>query len=559
MIPPLSYIVGGVADMSRRNVIALMSALAIGLTLAGCGNRDAGSATRNASPEMAHIRHYLSFVDEKADTVDPQCTSGYYTVALNVFDRLVEVRANADGSTEIVPSLAESWDVSPDGLSYHFKLHEGVTFSNGAALTASDVGYTLTRMLTHPNSNSRDIAIGLQGAEAVRDGAAETLSGFHADGDYDFTLTLSSPYAAFLACLSTPGASILDEDTTREAGDRFGHDPAWTVGTGPFVFRNWNEDGGMVLDANPKCWSGAPRCEGLNILAVPDSEAQRLLFEKGELDILDMDNMGVDAEYFFHGDIYQDLLVQGTRVGIAYIALNENIEPLNDIRVRKALQLALNRQTLLDAAYSGRGAVENGIFPRGLIGHNPDLEPIPYDPSAAKALLKEAGLESGFDINFTLTDNAGEATEELVSLISAMWRSIGVRVNVRTVTEDEYYAKRRRGEVACYTATWSADFNDPDNFIYTFFGSPENTLGRSLCYGDREIMDRVRDARAIVDTDARLAEYQALERKIVQEDAAWIPLFSKQHWFVVNRRVDGFKVSWNGWSSNSYRNVAVTE
>ena len=544
--------------MRMHRLIGFVTALAMCIGLAGCGREEAGSASpQSAAQAQADISSYLSFADEKPDTVDPQCTSGYYTIALNVFDRLVEVQSNEDGTTEIVPSLAERWEISPDGLTYHFKLHEGVKFSNGEALTASDVGYTLRRLLTHPQSSNHDIAIGIAGASALRAGEADTLAGFHADGDYDFTLTLDAPYAAFLACLSTPGASILDEKTTEEAGERFGQTTEWTIGTGSFVIREWNADGSMVLDANQACWAGPPPCPGLYIRVVPDSEAQRLMFEKGELDIIDLDNMGADAEYFFHGDIYQPLLAKGNRVGISYIALNESIEPLNDVRVRRALQLALNRQTLLDAAYSGRGTLENGIFPHGLIGHNPDLASIPYSLADARALLDAAGLEDGFSLTITLADNAGQSYEELVALVASMWRYIGVRVNVDTVSEDEFIARRKRGEVACYTSTWSADFNDPDNFIYTFFGSEENTKGRSLCYGDPAVIERVQNARAIVDDNARITEYQALERKIVQEDAAWIPLFSKQHIFVASSRVEGFRVSWNGWSSNNYRNVSV--
>ena len=247
--------------------------------------------------------------------------------------------------------------------------------------------YTLNRLLTHPNSVNQDVAAGILGADRLQSRRASSLEGFHYISDNAFSLTLEQPYAAFLACLSTPGASILDEETTKEAGDRFGQDPAWTIGTGPFVFRQWRPGAEMILDANPDCWSGPPRCAGLDMKIVSDPEAQRLLFENGELDILDLDNMGSDAEYFIHGDIYQNLLVQGPRVGITYVALNESVEPLNDVRVRRALQLALNRKILLDASFSGRGAVENGIFPRGLIGHNPDLPAIPYDPEEALRLL----------------------------------------------------------------------------------------------------------------------------------------------------------------------------
>ena len=112
----------------------------------------------------------------------------------------------------------------------------------------------------------------IQGAEALHNGKASDLAGFHEESDHDFSITLSQPYAAFLACLSTPGASVLDEESTVEAGDRFGRDPEYTIGTGPFIFRRWNRGVDMVLEANRECWSGAPRSEGLLIQAGGRSE-----------------------------------------------------------------------------------------------------------------------------------------------------------------------------------------------------------------------------------------------------------------------------------------------
>lgn len=508
--------------------------------------------------DFINTDNFLKLATDNPDIIDPQCTSEYYTIALNVFDRLVEVQADAEhGSSEIVPSLAESWEISPDGLTYTFHLREGVTFSDGSPLTASDVGFTFRRLLTHPKACNQDIAVAILGAEELMRGEADSLAGFQAYGDYDFSFTLTQPYAAFLACLSTPGASILDEQSTSAAGDAFGQDPKQTIGTGAFVLEEWKPGLRMLLSANADCWAGAPRCAGLDIQLVSDFEAQRLLFERGELDILDLDNMGSEAEFFVHGDIYQDKLRKGTRVGISYIALNASVEPLGDVRVRRALQLALNRQLLLDAVYSGRGTLENGIFPRGLIGFNPNLPEIPYDPAEAVRLLAEAGYPDGFSLSISYPDDATVSLRDLITLVASMWREIGVRPVLLEVSKDDYLTQRKSGQMACYSSTWSADFNDPDNFIYTFFGTEANTFSRSLCYADSDVIQRVQAVRAIVDDETRIKEYQDLERKIVQEDAAWIPLFSKEHIFVVSDRVDGFRVSWNGWSSNSYRDVAV--
>jgi ABC-type transport system substrate-binding protein len=315
----------------------------------------------------------------------------------------------------------------------------------------------------------------------------------------------------------------------------------------------------MLLTANRDCWEGAPKCEGLDLRFITDQEEARMLFENGELDILDLDEVGNSAEFFIHGDIYQPLLRQGPRVGIAYVALNEAIEPLDDVRVRRAMQLALDRDSIMRVACNGRGSVENGILPRGLIGHNPVLPEIPFDQEWAKRLLTEAGFEAGFELPMVMPDTANQSMRDVMNLLIFMWRRVGIYARVAYVSEEEFIEQRSAGQIACYAATWSADFNDPDNFMYTFFGSQANTRRHGLCYGNAGEMARVASARSIVNEADRVAEYQALEQAIIQQDAAWIPLYSRQHYFAVSKRVDGFRVSWNGWSSNRYSDVAVLE
>lgn len=549
-----------------KKLLSLTLALCLLLAcLAGCGNE--GSAVSSAvsaaepaaSGETAAAANdsYLKIAVSTPDIVDPQCTTEYYVVALNIFDRLVEVKANGDGTSEIVPSLAKSWDISDDGLTYTFQLEEGVKYSNGADLTASDVLYTIRRMLTYDKAVNSDVYDIIEGAADLKEGKTQELSGFEQVSDYEFKITLSAPYAAFLACLTTPGASILDEETTEKAGDQFGIDPAVTIGTGPFIFDSWELNAEMVLKANPNCWSGAPKCDGISMKDIPDESTQRMMFENGELDILDLDNAASQMDYFLNSADYQDQIVSGPRVGVHYICLNEGFEPLDNVKVRKALQMSLDRQAMLDALYSGKGALEHGIFPHGLIGYNASLPEIPYDVEQAKSLLKEAGYENGFDMELCYSSDVGQSTKDLLEIIAAQWGEIGVTVKVTEIDEGSFLDKRAAGEIMSYKNDWSADFNDPDNFIYSFFGTTDNVTRRGFGYTNQEAIDRVAAARAIVDEDERIAEYQALEKLIIQEDAAWIPLFSREHLFVVNPRVQGFTVSWNGWSDNYYRNVSV--
>jgi len=494
-------------------------------------------------------------VEDEPDTVDFQCTSIYYTIAQNVFNRLVEMENDEEGGIRILPSLAESWEVSEDGRCYTFRLRPGVNFSNGCPLTSADVEYTLKRLLTHPESCNRDIADEILGADALMNGESDELEGFRIIDDLSFSITLEQPFEAFLACLSMPGASILDRKTTEAAGDLFGKDPAWTVGTGSYILTEWEAGEGMILTANRDCWEGAPKNDGLDLRFMSDPEEVRMAFEDGVLDVLDLDEVGNSIEFFIHGDIYQERLYKVQRIGIHYVALNESVSPLDDARIRKALQLALNRTTLLDAIYAGRGTLENGIYPHGLYGFNPELPEIPYDPEAAKYLLAQAGYSEGFELTLSVNASGTVWDRSMMKLVASMWEKIGVKTTVEVLEESEFMKLRKSGKLACYGALWTADFNDPDNFVYTFFGNRENTTFRSLCYGREEIMKRVREARTIPDAEERLKEYRELERIIVQEDAAWIPLFSRMRYYVASERIDGIRSSWNGSVKNRYCDI----
>ena len=526
--------------MKQRSIAMILAALMLTApALCSCSYSAAGKPGPDTSS-------YISIVWEEPDTTDFQCTTIFYDSTYCVYDRLVDTGVNHAGSVETKPSLARTWEVSPDGLVYTFHLREGVKFSNGADLTSSDVEYTLTRLLTNPDSQNREIARCIKGAEALEKGEAKTLEGFREISDLDFSITLEEPFEAFLACLSMPGASILDKETTEEAGDSFGHDIEHTIGTGSFILTEWTPGKGMTFVANRDCWKGAPGSDGLNISFEQDSATMRRMFDEGDLDVLDLDNLDNAADYYLYGDIYQDRLHTAQQVSITYVALNESIAPLNDVRVRHAMQFALDRDMLLEVVYDGEGTVEDGIFPRGLYGYNPGLEKIPYDIDLAKALLAQAGYPNGFDITISVRPESTQREIKLIRMIVEMWGKAGINAEISVIEYSEFMDQRKKGELACYVATWIADFNDPDNFIYTFFGDDKNTTGRSLCYPDEEIMARVRDARTITDPDRRIEEYRALEKKIIQEDAAWVPLFSRKKIYVTSERMDNFVCAWTG-------------
>ncbi len=540
-------------------LFCMISALFCCASCSNAANTNKPASQETNADSSIDISSFLVSVLDEPETLDFQCTTIDYTIGLNCFNRLVEMQEGKDGSIGVVPSLAKSWDVSDDGRVYTFHLRDDVTFSNGSPLTSSDVLYSFTRLLTHPKSCNRDIVQDIEGAKELESGDADYLEGFRVSDDYNFSIALHQPFSAFLACLCMPGASILDQETTELAGDRFGQEPQSTVGTGPFVLQSWKTGTDMVLTANPSYWEGVPDLKGLHLRFVNHPETLRKMFDDGELDVLNLDDLGNLSEFFMHGDVYAKYLRDAQHIGIDYIALNESIKPLDDVRVRKALQLALDRQTLLEAVYAGEGKVENGIYPHGLLGFNPNLEPIPYDEEQAKSLLVEAGYADGLDLVVSLRATTTERQRELMDMVKAMWEKVGARTSIEVLSESEFMSQRKSGKLACYTATWAADYDDPDNFVYTFFGSKENTTNRSLCYTNEDVMKRVRAARSIVDEKERIKEYDDLERIIVHDDAAWIPLFSKTRHYVISDRLQNFTVSWNGWFETSYKYMSIKD
>ena len=555
----------------KKFACAALSAALLASMLAACGgsasstpaasSADAASdtgASSSAAAAAAEDGTLRVALNTDIQTMDVHKTNNDYMVPLNVFDRLFEIKTNADGSTELVKSLVEDYTVSDDGLTYNFTLRSGLVFSDGTPLTANDVKYTFTRMLALPDSVQTDYAASIAGADAVMDGTATELEGITVIDDTHFTVTLSEPFAGFLYELATASCSIMSEKNVEEAGDQFGLDCSKTIGSGPYVVTSWTRDSSIVLDANPNYWGEKPTVQHVVISIVPDSSTMSMMFQNGELDILDCDYIDAAVVNSTYKTQYADDIVTSSRLGTTYMALNENVEPLNDVNVRKAIQMAIDRQTILDTVYNGDGTLVDGIYPKGLIGFTDDNQGwLSYDPEQAKSLLAEAGYADGFTMEIAADNSSSDSTLLVIQIVQQYLAQVGITAEIKSYDPASWLDLRKSGDMVSFVSSWTADYNDPDNFIYTFFGTPEKSKVRSLNYFNTDAMSRVAAARGIVDDDERLAEYAALEKQIVEEDAAWVPMFSRSHLFVKGDRIASFTPHWAGYSDTQYINVTL--
>lgn len=534
-----------------------VTALITALCLAGCGTgakegQDASSQAGAAqSGQTQNTDDGLLRIAANADivTMDVHKTSNDYLVPMNVFDTLMAMEKKDDGSLDLVNSLAESYDISEDGKTYHFTLRDGVVFSDGTPLTAQDVKFTFERMLTLPDSAQSDYAIAIEGAQDLMDGKTDTLKGITVEDDRNLSITLTAPFAGFLPSLATPSTCILSEKIVTDAGDDFGIVPEKTIGTGPYIIKEWTRGSGLKFEFNPKYWGDEPSVKRVEV-TVMEPQTMNMAFQKGDLDILDclfLDSAIVNSTY--KSDKYKDNIVSIDRLGLNFLMLNENIEPLGNVQVRKAVQRAIDRGSILASIYDGDGKLEDGIFPTGCSGYCKDNQGwLKYDPEEAKKLLADAGYGDGFDLELYLDTSATESVKNAVQVIAQNLNDVGIRATISSMDHASFLDLRNSGEMPSYLALWLLDFNDPDNIIYPFFGSRDNTRVRSNNYSDDSVISRINAAKTIVDDKERYDEYAALEKKLVQEDAVWVPMFSIKHLFAVSDRVEQFTPHWAGWS-----------
>ncbi len=536
-----------------KRFFALLLTLTLICGLAACGAKTSTDTAASGSVEAGLLRVAALY---DITTMDVAQTTDNYMVPMNVFDRLFEVEVQSDGSSKVVPSLCTDYTVSDDGLTYTFALRDGVVFSNGSALTASDVQYTFERLLTAGGVND-DIPLEVKGGEALKNGEADTLEGFKVIDDTHFAITLADANAGFVAELTGPAVSIVDAETMKTVKE-FGKSCADTIGTGPYVVTEWVPNDHYTLVYNEKYWGEKPTVTKVIVSIVPDASTQNLMYQKGELDMIDLESLDSSIVQSTYKTTYAAKLVTAPRVGLTYLAMNENNKFLSDVNVRKAVQKAIDVDTIIKTVYSGDAVAEAGIIPTGVWGHNDGLSRIAYDPDGAKALLQKAGYSDG-QVKFELAmdSSASSSTQLVYQIVLEQLKAVGIAAEIKSYDESSWLDLRKSGEMDAFIANWTMDYNDPANIMYTFFGSAEKTGLRSINYADAEVMARVAAASAITDDDARMAEYQALEKTIVSDDAAWVPLFENTHLFALGDRVSAFTPYWAGYSNFYAKDVTL--
>lgn len=497
-----------------------------------------------ASPEGFDIVQYTAAVTADAS-------------AETLFDRLIRF---VPGSTELEPGLAQSWQVSDDGLSYTLQLRHGVKFHRSKTFTpsrdfnADDVLWSFQRQLDPQHPWHALSPRGFPYFESMALG--DLIERIEKLDDHQVRFVLRHPEAPFLADLAMGFASIYSAEYAAQllaAGtpEKLNSEP---IGTGPFIFERYAKDAQIRFRGNPDYWDGAPPMDRLIFAITPDPNVRQQKLKAGDCQI---------AVYPRPTDIAQlksepELKVlELDSLMVAYIALNVRHPPLDDPRVRQAINLAFDKPAYLRAQF-GEGNASPAVapYPPTLWGQDETLAGWPYDPQRARQLLAEAGHADGFRLSIWTRPGGGPTNPNPgigAQMLQADLAAIGVQAEVRVFEWGELIKRAKNGEHDLVFMGWSGDNGDPDNFLTPNLScaaakSGENQAG--WCNAEFDAL--IARARGLNDQAQRAALYrQALG--IFTQQAPWLPLAYPKQFAVQRRDVQGFVLSPLG--SNNYAKV----
>ncbi len=477
----------------------------------------------------------------------------------NLYNRLVEFDR---GTTTIVPALAESWEVSDDGLEYTFKLRDGVklhsteNFTPTRDFNADDVVYSFERQLNpdHPDHK----ASGGTYEYFISMDMPNILKSIDKVDDKTVKFVLNRPEAPFIANMGMDFASILSAeyaDKMRAAGssEKVDLEP---VGTGPFQLVDYQKDAVIRYKAHPDYWAGKAPIDNLIYAITPDASVRYQKLKAGECHVMPYPNPA-DLEAMQADDTIKVLEQEGLNVG--YLAFNVEKPPFDDKRVRKALNMAVNKDAIIDVVFQGAGKAAKNPLPPTIWSYHDGVADYPYDPEAAKKLLEEAGVSNlktniwAMPVQRPYNPNARRMAE----MIQADWAKVGVDAEVVSFEWGEYLKRSKNGEHDTVLLGWTGDNGDPDNFLFVLLGceAAKNGANRAR-WCNKEFNDLLLEAKATPNMEARTKLYEQAQ-EIFKEEAPWVTIAHSVVFKPVRNEVDDFRIDPLG--GHVFYGVDITE
>ncbi len=463
-----------------------------------------------------------------------------------IFNRLVEFK---EGSTEIEPGLAESWEVSDDGLTYTFKLRQGVKFHSNKDFTptrdfnADDVVFTFERQWKPDHPFHKVSGGSYEYFNSMSMGDA--LKSIEKVDDQTVRFVLTEPNAPMLANLGMDFASISSQEyyeAMQKAGTPEKAD-LQAIGTGPFMLVDYQKDAVIRYKANADYWKGKPKIDDLVFAITPDASVRYAKLKSGECHLMPYPNpadiaaMKQDAELRVEEQ-------EGLNVG--YLGLNVEHPPLEKKEVRQAINYAINRDAILEAVYQGAGKKAKNPIPPTIWSYNEATKDYDYNPDKAKELLKAAGVQTPLKLTLwamPVQRPYNPNAKLMAELMQADLKKVGIEAQITTFEWGEYLERSKKGDHDMVLLGWTGDNGDPDNFLQVLLGCSAAKDGTNRARWCNEEFEKLtQDAKKTADIAERTKLYEE-SQLVFKEDAPWVTIAHSVVFKPMRKEVEGFKIS----------------
>ncbi len=462
-----------------------------------------------------------------------------------IYDQLAKFER---GETKVVPGLATSWDVSGDGKTYTFHLRKGVKFHTTPYFkptrdfNADDVLFSFNRQLdkNHPynkvSGGSYEYFDGM--------GMGSLIKSIEKKDDLTVVFNLNNPEAPFIANLAMAFASIHSAEYANKmlvakTPDEFDQKP---IGTGPFVFVSYQKDSTIRYQAFDKYWAGKAKIDKLVFAITPDASVRYAKLKAGECHLMPYPNPADLAAMKKDPNIK---LMEKEGLNVGYLAFNTKKEPFTNVKVRQALNMAINKKAIIEAVYQGAGKMAKNPIPPTIWSYNDAVKDYEYDVAAAKKLLTEAGFANGFETDLwamPVQRPYNPNAKRMAEMIQEDWSKIGVKAKIISYEWGEYLKRAKNREHSTLLLGWTGDNGDPDNFLAVLLGCDAATEGSnyaSWCY--KPFNDLIMKAKLVANQAERTKLYEQAQ-VIFKEQAPWVTIAHSVVFEPMSKKVVDFKI-----------------
>ena len=474
------------------------------LAITACSSGES-AATRRAIVDSRDTYDPRSFDPALSTDVPTGRAVGY------VFEGLTRFSADA----QVEPALASSWTVSPDGRIWRFTLRRNVKFHDGTAFTPQHVVASFSRVLDPKTRGGRGWPLfPIQGATDFAAGKATAISGLKIENDSTIVITLTEPFAIFPKLLAMPVASIVPLNIPANFGEK-------PVGTGPWTLAEWRHDDFVRFVRNASYWGTKPLQDTLITRIIPDASTAVAEFESGNVDILYIPE--AETRQWEQTEEKKALLQSAPVLRLWYVAMNTTRGPLADVRVRRAINHAIDTKAILTKLLGGRGRLAAGIIPPALDGADTVRVPYPHDVRKAKQLLADAGFPTGIAVKLWCSQDATQA--RVAQAIQGYLKEAGITAELVQRESASMREAARKGEADLVLKDWYADYPDAENFLYPLLHSANAGVGGNVSFFRNAAFDSVVTAsRRETDVARRTMLYQRAD-SIAFDQAPMVFLF----------------------------------